>query len=155
MEGKSWFDPGGRSIDFQDLIEIIASFKREEIKIFVGTDSHKRGTQYIFATALCLWHVGYGGKYFILRTHRPKSEFRILHNRLLHEVQQSLDVADSVRSIGYDVCEIHVDANKKDNVGSKKSAALLESYVTSNGFSCKLKPEDAWAASAVADKHAR
>lgn len=67
----------------------------------------------------------------------------------------SVETASYLRdTLGLEIEEVHIDVNPKESEASNKYATAIQSYVEAYGFTCVMKPAS-WAASAVADKHAR
>ena len=77
-------------------------------------------------------------------------------HRITTEVQKSVELSCRLMEVVPDVCiEIHIDSSPPGGgtKTSKFSDALL-GYAIGMGFDAKIKPE-AWAASNIADKHAK
>lgn len=121
--------------------------------IYIGTDS-KTIKQTKFSTVLVSYTPGRGG--VILRRTRRERKIESLQERLWKEawysVQLALDVAERMqRPIEI---QIHLDVNASDLHHSSKYAPALIGLVTSQGFSCRIKPE-AWCATCIADRLVR
>jgi len=165
LTDKIWFTGHGKPRTFSEIVNHI------DAEIIIGTDSHRRsGRKYGMATAICLDPDILGRRYFWSRRVIPKRAMPSLHERMLAEVQQSLDVANAIVEnskilIPVDIT-IHVDCSHENaRHGSGKSAVMLRNYVQACGFRAVLKPDpeicdklrldNPWAASGVADRHAR
>lgn len=153
----SWHTGSGFSVDKDVLLCAVKDSYRNSGKIYIGTDSHRAGKNFIFATVICLHGAvdQQGGNYFFLRRKRKKSMFSSLQQRLLFETSCSVEIANYLKDMGVKNIEVHVDCSPKDaSHQSGRSADLLRGYVTSCGFGCEIKP-DSWAAHSIADRHAR
>ena len=61
--------------------------------LFVGTDSHSFGNYWLFATVICCYAPGNGGRFFTKRKRIPKEQIKTLIDRLLHEAHLSIEAA--------------------------------------------------------------
>jgi predicted RNase H-related nuclease YkuK (DUF458 family) len=155
-----WYDNRGNYFTLSELKKIFSDrMKKQKQKLFIGTDSHRgrKARSVAVATTICAWNDEYskGGWYCFNRVHVPKKRFGSLYERLFHEAQKSVEIACILRDeMGLNIEEVHIDVNPKESEASNKYATMLKSYVEAFGFLCVMKPES-WAASSVADKHAR
>tara|TARA_R110000851_G_scaffold46597_2_gene113311 strand:- start:726 stop:1196 length:471 start_codon:yes stop_codon:yes gene_type:complete len=155
---KEWFTGSGEKIAFDEIINIILVHKDDSGSISIGTDSFIKKQDCIFSIAICLFGADsqQGGRYFIKRTILKRNIFTSLMQRILAEVQKSVDLGIRLLEIipVLDI-EIHLDISASDkNQGTSRYADMLTGYAKGAGFSCKIKP-DAYAATSVADKHSK
>lgn len=146
-----WLDPSGNHKQLSDIISLID----DECEIFVGSDSQLSSGSWLFASVICLYWPGRGGRYFFQRGRRSKSTYSCLEDRLLSEVYDSVMIADQIRQSKPNL-QINVHADIASSAGNKsnKVAKLAQSYISGMGFSASIKP-DAWAAATIADKLTR
>lgn len=146
-----WLDPSGNSRDLSDIISLMD----ETCEVFVGSDSQLSSDRWIFATVICLYWPGKGGRYFFQRCHRARSTYSRLEDRLLSEVHESVMIAEKIRDTKPKLqIHVHADIASSANNKSNKVARLAQSYISGMGFSAAIKP-DAWAAASIADKLTR
>jgi predicted RNase H-related nuclease YkuK (DUF458 family) len=148
---RQWCKPDGERVTEQ---EVLTTLSRSGSEVYVGSDSHLLGNNWIVATVAVSYIPGAGGAFFFNRNIFSKEKFYDMAHRLLFEVNESVEVATWVQSsIGVSPI-VHADLNRDE---SKKSAKVLSSavsYVRGMGFECVTKP-DAWASTSLADKKAR
>jgi predicted RNase H-related nuclease YkuK (DUF458 family) len=143
-----WLDPQGNKNSIHDIIGQI----QEDCEVFVGSDSQYFSGSWIFASVICLYWPGRGGRYFYIIEKRAKTSYTTLEDRLLSEVYDSVMVADEVRSLRQNVkITIHADIGIGPKNKSSKIAKLAENYIKGMGFQPQIKP-DAWAAATIADR---
>lgn len=155
---QKWFSPSDNHT--RTLEEIIAFIRaRENYSIYVGCDSHiAKGTKnkYLFAIAVCL--IGKdsssGNRYFYTRGiySRP---FDSLKERLTQEVSFSAEVAMKINhDLPNRTVTLHADTGSDHKAKSSKFTEAFRKWA--NGIGCEFasKP-DAWASSAIADKHSK
>jgi predicted RNase H-related nuclease YkuK (DUF458 family) len=143
-----WIDPNGNQRDLSEITDMID----EHCEVFVGSDSQLTSGVWIFASVICLYWPGRGGKYFFKRDKRVKSTYSCLEDRLLSEVHSSVLIAEQLRQTRPDLSiHVHADIASSPNNKSYKVAKLAQSYITGMGFLPTIKP-DAWAAATIADK---
>lgn len=143
-----WLDPSGNSKELSDIIDQID----DSCEVFVGSDSQFASGVWVFASVICLYWPGRGGRYFFKRDKRSKSTYACLEDRLLSEVHNSVTVADQIRQTRPQL-NIHVHADIASNAQNKSNrvAKIAQSYISGMGFSPTIKP-DAWAAATIADR---
>lgn len=146
-----WLDPHGNQKKLSDIINQID----ETCEVFVGSDSQLNSGFWIFASVICLYWPGQGGRYFFRRDKKCRSTYSCLEDRLLSEVHSSVIIADEIRQ-RKPWLQIHVHADIASNPQEKsnKVAKIAQSYIAGMGFSAAIKP-DAWAAATIADKLTR
>ena len=153
-----WLTGSGDEVSFEEIINIILEHRDDNGKVSVGTDSFIKKQDCIFSLAICLYDGDSqnGGRYFIKRTNIDKGKYPNLLQRILAEVQMSVELGLKLLELipVLDI-EIHMDVSGSDkNNGTSKFAEMLTGYAKGAGFECKIKP-DAYAASSVADKHSK
>tara|TARA_R100000008_G_scaffold63066_1_gene40313 strand:- start:419 stop:889 length:471 start_codon:yes stop_codon:yes gene_type:complete len=153
-----WFTGAGDQIEFEEIMKIIDDHTNKNGRIFIGTDSFNLKNKCIMASAVCLHGAegSSGGRYFIKRTKLSKNKFPSVLTRILHEVNNTIQLALSINEANPDTnIELHLDisASSKGEVTSK-FADMLTGYAKSSGFDYKIKP-DAFAAASVADRHSK
>ena len=153
-----WVTGSGERISFEEIVDIILEHRDNDGKISVGTDSHIKKQDCIFSLAICLYGANEqnGGRYFIKRTKINKRRYPDLLQRILAEVQKSVEFGLKLLEIipVLDI-EIHLDiSDTHKNNGTSRFAEMLKGYTKGAGFSYKIKP-DAYAATSVADKHSK
>ena len=141
----------GEEIDDNELIEIL---KAPDAEVYVGSDSHLIGGLWQFATVLCIYYPGRGGRYFISKEKRTKSEYRSLRDRLFAESMASVNLATQINDLTGIVPTIHLDVSNNLAEGSGRFAGELSSTCRAMGFPVEIKP-NSWASSTIADKGAR
>jgi predicted RNase H-related nuclease YkuK (DUF458 family) len=127
-------------------------------RLIVGTDSNgdKKAD---FVTAIIVYRVGRGGRYFWKKTNGGKV-YHTLRDRIYQEVTLSLQIAQEMlgqlesllKSTGqpnYDF-QIHIDVGQ--NGPTRDMIKEVVGMVRGNGFKAKIKPES-YAASNIADKY--
>jgi predicted RNase H-related nuclease YkuK (DUF458 family) len=149
----------GMQLSISEIIKEIKNFMEEDrgrkYKIIVGTDSERTPVnQADFVTALVVYRVGTGGRYFWRR--QKLANIYNLHDRIIREVLISLEAAKKLLSelqkcklSNFDF-EIHADVG--ENGETKKLIQEVVGIIRANNFEVKTKPES-YAASNVADRH--
>lgn len=150
----------GLQLTIPQVIEEVVRFMKADdkrlYKVIIGTDSLHLPSKYAdFVTAIVVYRVGNGGRYFWRRIELGK--FHTLRDRIIQEVLLSLDIAKGVlaeleghaKGMNWDF-EIHADVGENG-----ATSALIQEVVgmiRANNFEAKTKP-DSYAASKVADRH--
>ncbi|MFT4540065.1 MAG: putative RNase H-related nuclease YkuK (DUF458 family) [Planctomycetota bacterium] len=116
--------------------------------IHVGTDSKQSGPFTDFVTAVVVLEPGRGGRAFYTKLRVPR--MNALAQRLIHETQLSIEVAERVDRELPQTVVMHIDANLKREHRSSAYAKMLAGIGMGYGFKVMLKP-DAWCATSVAD----
>ena len=145
-----WVDQNGVHVNEIELKNIISDENR---LLFIGTDSHSFGSVWLFATVICCYTPGHGGRFFTKRNRIPKENIRTLVDRLLHEAHLSIEAAQEIEKLYDRKPAIHVDVAKRGALSSKFYTNVT-SYVSGMGYEVATKP-NAWASSSVADRQAR
>ena len=143
-----WLDPHGNQKSFEDILGQID----DSCEVFVGSDSQLASGVWIFASVICLYWPGKGGKYFFKRCKKNKSDYACLEDRLLSEVHSSVMIADEIRKTKPELLiNVHADIASSPANRSNKVAKVAQSYISGMGFCAAIKP-NAWAAATIADK---
>lgn len=142
----------------REISDFIDQDSQDKYQLIVGTDSNgdKRAD---FVTAIIVYRVGRGGRYFWKRTNGHKT-YHTIRDRVYKEVTLSLQVAQdmlkqlesSLKDAGlpdYDF-QIHIDVGQ--NGPTREMIKEVVGMVRGNGFKAKIKPES-YAASNVADRY--
>jgi len=154
----------GREFAIDQIVKEITEFLRADparhYKIIIGSDSERLATNEAdFVTAIVVYRVGAGGRYFWRRLKAGK--FFNIRDRIIKEVLLSLDAAKELLTIlekesanrqieaEWDF-EIHADVG--ENGPSKALIQEVVGIIRANNFEAKTKPES-YAASNVADRH--
>jgi predicted RNase H-related nuclease YkuK (DUF458 family) len=143
-----WSDPNSNQYPLEEVIKFID----DNTHVIIGSDSQLVGGKWNFATVICIYRQGKGGRFFFKRDKREKSTYKNLDVRLMDEVHGSVMVAEAVRELKPSAnISIHADIASDPDSSSNKVAKIAQSYVIGMGYVPTIKP-DSWAASAVADK---
>ena len=131
--------------------EFINKDSQKTYRLIIGTDSENHdGVD--FVTAIVIYRVGNGGKYFYRRLHEANR--LVMRDRIWKEVLMSLEVAQIIISQFKDFnnfeFEIHVDVGQ--NGPTKALIQEVTGVIRGSGFNVKTKPES-YGASNVADRH--
>jgi len=142
----------------QEISDFIQADKEGKYQLVVGTDS-AGSQQPDFVTAIIIYRVGKGARYFWRRTNGNKV-YHTLRDRIYQEVNLSLETAQAMlsqlrRSLhlkNFSNCDvqIHIDVGQQGQ--TKEMIREVVGIVRGNGFNPKIKPES-YAASNVADKY--
>jgi predicted RNase H-related nuclease YkuK (DUF458 family) len=154
---KKWYTGAGERISFEEILEIIKEHSDEEGTIYIGSDSMIQKRKCVFCTAICLLgDTKQSNRYFIRRTKTNSEEFKTLLQRIMTEVQNSIDMGMKILELYPEAkIELHLDvSNTNKESKTSKFADMLVGYAKGSGFDCKIKPE-AFAAYCVADKHSK
>jgi len=178
MKGFKLF--GGKEID--DLKDYVLNYvtNNDNLRIYVGTDSQKRGSTTTFATVICFRHYHSGAHIIFKRWNEKTFDMR---SRLIAEVSYSLEIAQflhdileeqgkfspveyvkdefyeyvkdekgiSVKQLKHNnLIDIDIDINPNPKWGSNKAYKQGVGMVVGSNFRCRVK-DDAWAASCAAD----
>jgi len=143
----------------EDISAFISQNSQDKYKLIVGTDSDgdKKAD---FVTAVIVYRVGRGGRYFWKKTNGNKI-YHTLRDRIYKEVTLSLETAQDLLAqlktalvanpeSNYDF-QIHIDVGQ--NGPTRDMIKEVVGMVRGNGFKAKIKPES-YAASTIADKYA-
>jgi len=131
---------------------------QDKYQLIVGTDSNG-DKQADFVTAIIVYRVGHGGRYFWKRTNGHKV-YHTIRDRIYKEVALSLEIAQDLlgqlksllaanQELNYDF-QIHIDVGQ--NGPTRQMIKEVVGMVRGNGFKAKIKPSS-YAASHVADRY--
>ena len=153
---NKWRSPSkDRVLSFDEVVDIIANNKKHSVHI--GTDSHiKKGTtgKHVFATVICLYEQGNGAFYYFSRE-TPEKCFQSLAERIMEEASRSLVLAQEIcTKFPNRKIVVHSDTNTDIRYSTTKFTPTIRNWAKSIGAEFLAKPE-AWAATSVADWHAK
>lgn len=154
MGENNWYDGNRKKIkNLKKHFEDRLSTKKYS-KIIIGTDSQVHRSNVNFVTVIILDTNNLGAQFVYNKIVLKKKEFISLNERLLKEVEFSIDVAykllDQFNKWNIPI-SIHADVNPNENFASQKVIKQVVGWIEGSGFECHVKPE-AFAASCVADK---
>lgn len=122
---------------------------RDDVRIYVGTDSQNKDGKTVFASVVVV-HYGNSGAH-VVYTKRSVPRMRDMNARLWAEVQDSVDVANMLVDRGFmRPSFVDVDLNKDPRFGSNSLLRAALGFVEGSGFRARCKP-DALSASYAAD----
>lgn len=143
---------------YSTMIDFMDQVPENPYKLIVGTDSHPRMEDVVFVTAIVIYRVGRGGRFFY---HKEKDDLEMgMKQRIFYEVSRSLEVASKLTGVlaqdsehieTLDI-EIHVDVGNKGP--SSEIIKEVVGMVVGNGYEAMIKPES-YAASSVADRYTK
>ena len=152
---KSWKNSTGKIFELREVVSIIENFPTAQIH--VGTDSHFKTGYLIYASVIAIHQPGICARYFFRRTkNTSRKEKTPLKSRLMKEVQDSIEIANTLRNlIGQDrnIC-VHADISENEKNRSSVVCEQAKNWIIGMGFDFKLKPIS-WASSSIADLHAK
>ncbi len=143
---------------FSSIIKYVKEAPQYQYKLVVGTDSQSAEGRVQFVTAIIVYRVGKGGRFFYRRTREPRS--RSLRQRIYYETAKSLDVASKITHMLAETehlveemdVEIHLDVGRHGSTSQMVKEVV--GMVTGSGYGAKIKP-DSYGASKVADKYTK
>src|SRR6056297_1883623 len=156
-----FISPTEGKMDIKETYKSIVSFIQEkpqhQYKLIIGTDSHPGIKESVFVTAIVIYRVGHGGRYFYHKENViMNSGFK---KRIFNEVARSLKVASKITDyISFDNTselfdiEIHIDVGQ--NGPSSEIIKEVVGMVVGSGYNALIKP-DSYAASNVADRYTK
>jgi len=156
----NWHTGDGDRILYQSIVREVKQHTSRGGSVYIGTDSYIEKKRCVFATAICLHGADgqRGGNYFFRRVYLERKVFNTLVQRILREVQDSIELALLVSEdagIPSAKIEIHLDISPANaGNGTSKLAEMLTGYAKASGFEYRIKPH-AWASQSVADKHSK
>jgi len=160
-KNSRYHSPSKGEMSLKRMINEISSFIAEEPKnkyqIIIGTDSNG-GSFLEFVTAIIIYRVGKGGRYFWKKSKEKK--VHTLRDKIYQEVMFSVAAAQELLEnlkiqiekdfiSPYDL-EIHIDVGEKGK--TREMIQEVVAVVEGNGFKVRIKPK-AYGASNVADKY--
>ncbi len=139
----------------EEIIKFMKVDQQKRYKVLIGTDSERyNGVMADFVTAIVVYRIGNGGRYFWRRVGPAK--IYTLRDRIIQEVLFSIDTGKEILSIlkNFDTSdwdfEIHADIG--ENGETKSMIQEVVGMIRANNFEARTKPES-YAASKVADRH--
>ena len=157
-----FISPTDGKLSFEKMYKLIMSFIREkpgyDYNLIVGTDSQPGINEAIFVTAIVIYRVGNGCRYFY---HKEKTVLKVgMKQRIFYEVSRSLDTASKLTAKLAEEekfeenlnVQIHVDVGNKGPTNNIIREVV--GMVVGSGYEAMIKPES-YAASSVADKHTK
>lgn len=157
MSDGVWHRANGDIVEYDDIIKKLKVHTSKNGGVYIGTDSHLATDKFIFATVICLHNPieKSGGTYYFQREYIKPGKFGSLVNRILHEVNLSINIGLLLREANIKNIELHIDASGPDaGNATSKFSNMLVGFAKGAGFDFKIKP-DAWSSSSIADKHAK
>ncbi|MFW6287222.1 MAG: ribonuclease H-like YkuK family protein [bacterium] len=140
---------------YETILDFIEKEPEDQYKLIIGTDSQAGISEVVFVTAIVIYRVGRGGRFFY---HKDEEKLQTsMKQRIFYEVSKSLEIASQLTGFIADELllvddlkvEIHVDVGEK----GPTNAIIKEvvGMVVGSGYEALIKP-DSYAASTVADK---
>ena len=153
----SWLSGVGMPISVYEIIKRAKTYVAAGGTIYIGTDSYVSNQICTLASTICFHGApgSRGGFYYFKKDTLNAKHFRTVRQRIMHEVQSTINLATFLNDHGVKQLEVHIDVSPSS--GKTKTSLMadqLVGYVRGVGFSCKIKP-DAWAAASIADKHSK
>ncbi|MEC9488238.1 MAG: ribonuclease H-like YkuK family protein [Halanaerobium sp.] len=130
-----------------------------QYRLIIGTDSQTWEQQVCFVTAVIIYRIGKGGRFFYHQEEEKTN--RSLRQRIFYETSRSLEVAGELTMKLSEApeeivdkldMEIHLDVGREGP--TKELIKEVVGMVVGSGFNAKIKP-DAYGASKVADKYTK
>jgi len=142
----------------REISDFVSQDSQDKYQLIVGTDSNgdKRAD---FVTAVIVYRVGRGGRYFWKRTNGHKV-YHTIRDRIYKEVTLSLETAQDLlaqlKSLLEDSqglnCDFQIHIDVGQNGPTREMIKEVVGMVRGNGFKAKIKPAS-YAASHVADRY--
>ena len=140
---------------FETILSYINAEPEEKYRLIIGIDSQCRQDGIVFVTAIIIYRIGRGGRFF----YRKENEYTKLSmkQRIFYEASKSLEVASYLTGLfagesnlmdDLEV-EIHLDVGEKGP--TREIIKEVVGMVVGSGYEAHIKPE-AYAASSVADR---
>ncbi len=140
---------------YETILKFIDQEPEDQYKLIIGTDSQAGTTDVVFVTAIVIYRVGRGGRFFY---HKEEERLQTsMKQRIFFEVSKSLEVASQLTGFFADeidlvddlLVEIHIDVGQKGPTNTIIREVV--GMVVGSGYEAFIKP-DSYAASTVADK---
>lgn len=157
MEQQQWRRFDGRRIRQPIEAEVRQMLITEKenghaLRVCIGTDSQRKGSEIEFATVIVFIRKGKGGFMYI---HNEMVQRKMaIKERMLEEVARSIDIAfrlcDLFIAFNVDM-EVHADINTNPNFKSNDALKEAMGYIMGMGFVFKAKPY-AFASTSCANK---
>lgn len=134
------------------VVDDLHSFVRENAgagqEVHIGTDSLQSRDKTAFVTVVCILTKGKGGRVVYAKDSVPR--IKSLRERLLREVQRSVDLALELAPFIKGELTVSIDANPDVKFKSSEYVQSLVGYVVGQGFKAVVKP-DSFASTTCAD----
>jgi len=143
----------GENISFIDFIKLVKELEKEELTLYIGTDSQEFNKTITIATCIVFYkNDGPKSSIFYFRDRVSRKYYKNLKTRMTMEAFQSVQVALEMSEIYSGNIEVHLDIGSNE----KRSKTFLfknelEQIVMSQGYKCEVKP-NSWASSTIADR---
>ncbi len=140
---------------YETILKFIDQEPEDQYKLIIGTDSQASTSDVVFVTAIVIYRVGRGGRFFY---HKEEERLQTsMKQRIFFEVSKSLEVASQLTGYFADeidladdlMVEIHIDVGEKGPTNTIIREVV--GMVVGSGYEAFIKP-DSYAASTVADK---
>lgn len=144
-----------QSLTNHQVVDLIPYLKdklkeREDIKIYVGSDSQNMGGRTMYALVIVLHYGNSGGH--VIYSKKSVNRIRDRFTRLWNEVEDSVQLAQFLEANGIQKPDfIDLDFNPDPRFQSNTVLRSALGYVESLGYQPRCKPE-AVAATYIADK---
>ncbi len=119
--------------------QYIIDHKFNNLRIYVGCDSHNKGEFTTYVTTLVI-HIGDTGCHVLFNKEKIK-RINDLWTRLWKEVELSVELALYLRENGINIHNIDLDLNDDEAYASNKLVAAAKGYVQSLGIKPRIKPD--------------
>ena len=158
MLDQTFHNPSIGEMTFDEVISTLiaemSGHSQERFELLIGTDSSSSPQHLELVSAIVLHKMGKGGRYFWTRKRErltPSLRLQIWREAWLsfELAQHVMGCLESESLLQFNL-EIHVDIGK--NGRTKELIDEVVGMIIGSGLSVRIKPE-AYAASAVADKH--
>jgi len=141
----------------EDVGEYVKEFIQENpgARVFVGSDSQVKSNRIVFATVICLYKPNTGAHVIYTKATTEEDRMESLYQRLMREVNDTMQVAFALRDEVGDRIEIEVHFDIAEEAKHKSNVAYGDavSYAMGSDFDFETKPASAsFAASCVADQ---
>jgi predicted RNase H-related nuclease YkuK (DUF458 family) len=121
------------------LKEYIIDHKFNNLRIYVGCDSHNKGEFTTYVTTVVI-HIGDTGCHVLFQKEKIK-RINDLWSRLWNEVEKSVQLALYLRENGINIHNIDLDLNDDEQYASNKLVSAATGYVHSLGIKPRIKPD--------------
>jgi predicted RNase H-related nuclease YkuK (DUF458 family) len=121
------------------LKRYIAEHHFENLRIYIGCDSHSKGECTTYVTTVVV-HKGIAGCH-VLYQREKLVKIKDLWTRLWNEVEKSVGLAKYLREQGVNIYTIDLDLNHDEQHASNKLVSAARGYVESMGIKARIKPD--------------
>ena len=128
-------------LDVKEYIQKIIE-ENEDVKIYVGTDSQNSRRNSVYATVIVMHYGNHGAHALYSKELIPKIRDR--YTRLWGEVERSIEVANMVRDLGFNIQNIDLDFNEDPKYNSNTVLRAAIGYVEASGYEARWKPFNAF-----------